>query len=130
MSSKAESAIRTDIVTNINRNGGWAMVVSGGTIQAGGIPDILASVWSKRGQLWIPYGLEVKTDRGEPSARQKEVLRIMGKKGFAVGVVTSYQQLDTLHTYYGMYHAKYASFTTFGGYAKLINLEDKYEIWE
>ena len=96
MSKKAESQIREAIATDIRQSGGWAIITSGSIKTAQGTPDIIASVPCRddSGQFYM-CAIEVKTENGDLSILQAEVLERMGKRGFAVFIPTSLRNWHT-----------------------------------
>ena len=103
MTQKAESTIRTNIAQFIRTSDGFAFVTSGSIKTAQGIPDILGSIWAKNLNDYVHVAVEVKTENGEPSAVQVEVLKVMRLKGYLPMIVTGVREFDEIVRNYGYF---------------------------
>jgi len=97
-----ETPITRSIIAVHKNLGGDAFHLHGSILQRGGEPDIAGEfpMAGRCGEVWVHTKIEVKTETGEPTARQLYRLNQYWKRGYLVGIVTSAVEFGLLVLYY------------------------------
>ncbi len=137
MATKSETRIVRAVVEYLTKHYlFYGYHVHGSMLQRSGEPDLDGSIWSHALRRYVHIKIEVKTPTGEPTKLQLTRLREYFRRGYLVGIVTSWADMEQVIMAYEEYQegtivvlGEHAPLMSYAQAAKEVGLDDPYGIY-